>query len=173
MRYAKKYPINWLDNTGLMLIIFITGYALLYVYSVCAVLYPEWAGWRWISIFVIDEGGILFMVTGLAFFFFFKSIDIGTVKWVNVFAASTLAVLLIHDGHFFRNWTWTLLKTTEWYYSKYYFFGVIACEILIYLICTAIDYARKYALEKPLFRIEAMKTFCEKWDAFIADKQEI
>lgn len=172
MRYAKKYPLKWQDNAALMLIVFAVGYGLLYVYYVCTVQYPEWTGWKWLTILVIDEGGILFMITGLAFFFFFKSIRMSQIKWINTLAASSFAVILIHDGHFFRGWTWSLLKTTEWYYSDFYFVRIILCEILIYLVCTVIDYVRKYALEKPIFKIKAIKTFCGKCDALIADNQE-
>lgn len=113
---------------------------------------------------VADEGGLLYMICGLSLFFFFKSIRIKPNKAINILGSTTLAVLLIHDGHFFRGMTWTLLKTSEWYYSEYFILRAVACAVGIYLFCSAIDLLRRNLIEKPLFRSAWIKQLCASFD---------
>lgn len=170
MLYMKRFPYKWLDNTALMLLVSILGWGVIFTYYVLTVLYPEWNGWKYFFVFIADEGGVLFLITGIAIFFLFKSVKIRYRKWINVLGGTTLAVILIHDGHFFRGWTWSLLRTSEWYYSSFFFWRVILCEVVIYLTCSLIDFARKSVFEKTLFLAKWMRTLCEEWDKFIADK---
>lgn len=170
MLYIRRNPVKWLENTALMLVVFISGWLLIFGYFTGTVLYPEWGGWKYLTPLFMDEGGLMNIITGFAMFFFFKSIKIKPCKWINMFGGVTLAVILIHDGHFFRDWTWVLLHTSEWYYSKYYFWRVLACSVVIYAICTVVELARKNILEKPLFKCNWMQTLCENLDFFLADQ---
>lgn len=172
MLYVKRYPLKCTENPLIMLSIFIIGWVFLYIYYYCSVSYPEWAGWKWFTIFVCDEGGILFLVTGLALFFFFNGIHIKSVKAINLLGSTTFAVILIHDGHFFRNWTWYLFKTNEWYYDRFFCVRIVVCAIVIYLICTAIDIIRKYCLEKPLFNVQWMRLICNKIDCIFIPEEK-
>lgn len=169
MLYVKRYPIKWLENTALMLIVFIAGWLLVFAYYAGTNILPEWASWKYLVPLVKDEGGLLFVVTGLSLFFAFNSIKLKPCKWINMLGGTTFAVLLIHDGHFFRGWTWNLLHTSDWYYSKYYLLWVILCEIVVYGICTMIEIVRRNIIEKPLFKCNWIKELCEKWDSLIAD----
>lgn len=169
IRYMKNYSTKILDNSVLMFFVFVFGYIILYSYYVFSIIHPKWEGWKWLSVFVVDEGGILFAITGLAFFFFFKNLKLPANDMINAIASSTFAVLLIHDGHFSRGWTWKLLRTTEWFYSQYYFLYVVLCEVMIYFICTVIDYVRKNTFEKLIFNTRAINLLCKKWDSYIAD----
>lgn len=167
MLYIKRYPIGFLGKPMLVFSIFLIGWGMIYGYYMGTVMYPELVIWRYVSIFVVDEGGILFLLTGLSFFFFFKEIHIAPNRFINFFGATTLAVLLIHDGHFSRGWTWKWLNTVEWFRSK--IFGFIICVVLIYLVCSIIDDIRKSLLEDILFETPRMKALCRKMDNWIND----
>lgn len=171
MLYIKHNPIRWLESSLFMGIVFVVGWLFLYLYYYMTVSYPDWTGWKWVTIFVIDEGGILFLLTGLSLFFFFKSIYIKPIKWVNMLASATFAVILIHDGHFFRGWTWTLLKTSEWYYSKYFGIRIIISAIIIYMLCTLMDLLRRNLFEKPLFKIKRVNILCNYVDKIFSSKE--
>lgn len=167
MLYVKRNPIKILGKWWLMLATFIVGWMLAFMYFVGTTVYPDLAIWQYIGILFVDEGGLVFLIAGLAFFFFFKNIKMKNSKVINHFGGTTFAVILIHDGHFFRNYTWQLLRTSEWFYSKIFGIRVILSAILIYVICSIIDDVRKILLEKPIFNTNSMKKFCSKFNHWI------
>ncbi len=164
LRYIKHYKNKIASFRMVYLSIFLVGYMCLLAVVYLSALYPNWDGWKWIAILTIDEGGILYLVTGLSLFLFFYSIQIKQSKTVNFFASTTLAIILIHDGHFFRQCTWELLKTSEWYYSKYYFLFLILSACSIYFVCTLIDVVRKNFIGKWLKQLPFYKKICTSWN---------
>ena len=166
MVYIRKHPAKQLDNTALMLIVFVLSWGVILLYNMCSIIWPQGipAFISYTISVVADEGGLLYMICGLSLFFFFKSIRIKPNKAINLLGSTTLAVLLIHDGHFFRGMTWTLLKTSEWYYSRYFILRTAACVAGIYLCCSAIELLRRNLIEKPLFRSAWIKQLCASFD---------
>lgn len=167
MLYFKRNPLKILSNTAAMLIVFLFSWGALFGISVAGLKFPELGVWKYISILNLDEGGVLNLLGGISFFFFFNSIRMPSVKFINYIGGTTFAVILIHDGHFFRNWTWSLVRSTEWFYSPVYFLLVPLCAVCIYAVCAVIDLLRKRFLERPLFRAKWMQALCQSIDRIV------
>ncbi len=87
-------------------------------------------------------------------FLFFKNLKIKNSKIINTVAASTFGVLLIHaNSDTMRRWLWVdTLDNVGMYNSPWLVPHAIGCVLLIYVVCTAIDYLRIRFIEKPFFR---------------------
>lgn len=164
MLYLKRNPVKILYNPAAMILIFIICWAAISGISIGTVLHPEWDMWKYITPLIMDEGGLLNLIGGLTFFFFFNSIKMPSVRFINYIGGTTFAVILIHDGHFFRAWTWHFAKSAEWLYSNKYILLVPLCAMCIYAVCAGIDLLRKAVLEKPLFNSKWMQVLCQSID---------
>ena len=164
--YIKTHPVKSLENPFLMLFVFIVNWGVIVVCNCQNQIWgenkPEFLNYT--IPLISGESGLLYIIGGLSLFFFFKSIKIKPNRVINLFASTTLAVLLIHDGHFFRKTTWSLLKTSEWYYSRHFLIRAGICVVGIYLFCSVIEFMRRKFIEKPFFRLGSIKKLCEKTD---------
>ncbi len=110
-------------------------------------LFPYW--------FVSDSNAILAVLIGLSSFMFIKDFQISYNKFINILGASTFGVLLIHaNSDAMRFWLWRdALNNIGWYNNTVLF--VIAHSVisvlLVYSVCTLIDWLRIRFLEKPFF----------------------
>lgn len=105
--------------------------------------------------FVSDSNAILAVLTAISSFMFFKDVKIPYSKFINTLGASTFGVLLIHaNSDAMRTWLWKdLLNNVGWFDSS---LGMIVLHsivsiLLIYAICTLIDWLRIQLLEKRFF----------------------
>lgn len=105
--------------------------------------------------FVSDSNAILAVLTAISSFMFFKDVKIHISKFINTLGASTFGVLLIHaNSDAMRTWLWKdLLNNVGWFDSR---LGTIVIHsivsvLLIYAICTLIDWLRIQLLEKRFF----------------------
>ena len=86
---------------------------------------------------------------------FFKDTSISYNKFINTLGASTFGVLLIHaNSDAMRTWLWCdTLNNVGWYINPP--IVVVAHSIisvmLIYTLCTVIDWLRIKLLERPFF----------------------
>jgi peptidoglycan/LPS O-acetylase OafA/YrhL len=95
-------------------------------------------------------------VAALGVFLFFRTLDIGHSRVINVVASASFGVYLLHNCWGYTT-TWifqSLFHVGEysgqgWKLVAYCLFTVVS----IYIVCTAIDLVRLYALERPFFRL--------------------
>ncbi len=167
--YLKRYPIKLFENVWACAALFILIYAAIYGYFVGATVFPDFFLWKYVAPHLSDEGGLLNMAAGMLLFFIFKNIKIKPNRVINLFGGATLAVILIHDGHFSRGWTWHFLHTSEWYYNDFYVLLLNLSGILIYCVCVGIELFRRYMIEEPMFSAAFMKKFCGRIDNWIKD----
>lgn len=105
--------------------------------------------------FVSDSNAILAVLVGISSFMFVKDIQIPYSKFINTLGASTFGVLLIHaNSDAMRTWLWRdTLNNIGWFNND--LLVVIAHSIIsvliIYTVCTLIDWFRIKFLEKPFF----------------------
>ena len=105
--------------------------------------------------FVSDSNAILSVLVGIGSFMFFKDVYIPYNKFINTLGATTFGVLLIHDNSdVMRHWLWSdILWNVGWFANSTII--VIAHNIisvmLVYTLCTAIDWLRIMFLEQPFF----------------------
>lgn len=120
--------------------------------------------------FVADCNKVLALLTGFSAFMFFKNLKFKS-KFINTVAASCFGVLLIHaNSDTMRRWLWQdVCKVSQAYGASYMILHAIICVIVIYVLCTVIDYLRIRFIEKPL-----MNKFNDKFtkiDDYISGKK--
>lgn len=105
--------------------------------------------------FVADSNKILAVVTSVCLFVFFKNLKLKYNPVINTVAASTFGVLLIHaNSDTMRQWLWKdTLDNVGAFHSSTFIIHAVVSVLAIYIICTLIDIARIYLLEKPLFKV--------------------
>lgn len=103
--------------------------------------------------FVTDSNTFLAVVTALSAFMYFKNLKIKNSKFINTVAASAFGVLLIHaNSDTMRRWLWQdVLHNVEVYDTAYLVPHALLSVLVIYVICTIIDYLRIRFIEKPFF----------------------
>lgn len=102
---------------------------------------------------VSDSNKPLAIITAVFAFMFFKKLNISYHKSINTIAASTFGVLCIHaNSDTMRQWLWwSLLKNVE-NYSGNIFLHAILSILLVYTICTILDFMRIRYIEQPFFK---------------------
>lgn len=105
--------------------------------------------------FVADSNKVLAVITSVSLFVFFKNHKINYNPVINTIAASTFGVFLIHTrGDRMRQWLWKdTLKNVGAFHTDTFIIHAVVSVLAIYIICTLIDIARIYLLEKPLFKV--------------------
>lgn len=103
--------------------------------------------------FVADSNHIMALVTALCSFMFFKDLNIGYSKVINLIGASTFGVLLIHaNSNTMRQWLWQdLLDNAGQYGTSVLYAHAILSVIAIFVVCILVDMLRMRFVEKPLF----------------------
>ena len=152
--YFKLYPPRWSLSkkyTGLVLI------ALIFLSFVGVLMGGElflYSGKRSLFyFFVADANKPLAIATATAAFLFFNNLKIGYNKIINTIAASAFGVLLIHaNSDAMRQWLWHDVLDNVGHYSGNICLHAVFSVVVIYVVCTLVDFARIQLLEKPFFK---------------------
>ena len=177
--YIRLYPKTLYENNKLwttMTIVFI-------VFEILSVVGCAWLGnilnKKAAYLFVADSNTFLAVGTGICSFLMFKNLKMKNNKFINTVSASTFGVLLIHANcEAMRRWLWQdVLHNVEMYNSNYVVLHIIVSVLVVYAVCTAIDWLRIQFIEKPFFRkteklgekiVEIYRkkedAFCEKYN---------
>jgi len=85
-----------------------------------------------------------FTVLGtLCLFLGFRKLNIKNNNFINLRAAATFGVYLIHEHLFVKNFLWrTVFKNASWQDSRYLIPYSIAAVIIVYVVCTVIEIVR-------------------------------
>lgn len=107
----------------------------------------DWYFW------VADSNKILALATSVSAFLFFKNLNLRYNAVINKIAASAFGVLLIHaNSDAMRQWLWIdTLKNASMLHNDYFVVHAIVSVVVVYIICTLIDFVRIRFLEKPFF----------------------
>lgn len=105
---------------------------------------------------VSDSNRIFAVTTGISLFMAFKHLKLRRIKIINLVARSAFGVLLIHaNSDTMRRWLWVdICGNAENYMlnSTPPILHLLICVLIIYAVCTLIDYLRITLVEVPLFR---------------------
>lgn len=158
--YTRIYEAEWMKSrkaTGL----FCAGSIVLSGLSiVCVRLAAEKLGMGLpYYYFVSDSNKLLAIATALRLFLFFRNIRLGANRAINVLAASTFGVLLIHaSSDTMRKWLWQdVLKNTEAFAGSGFALHAVCSTVAVYIACAAIDMARKAVVHAGKNAICAMR----------------
>ncbi len=106
--------------------------------------------------FVSDSNKLLALITSVTLFLYFKNLNLGYNKLINIAAASTFGVLMIHaNSDSMRRWLWTDVLYNVGAYNSvilYFVCHAIISVLSVYIICTLLDMLRIKFIEEPLFR---------------------
>ena len=104
---------------------------------------------------VMDCNTLISLLVSVSCFMLFKNYNMKYSKVINTFATSTYGVLLIHaNSSTMRRWLWQdLLHNVEVYDTKYLVIHAVLSVVIIYVVCTCIDYLRIRFIEKPFFEL--------------------
>lgn len=150
--YLRLYPFRKQKNEkywSLLLIILI----ILDVASVlCAFYMSIKHNTRIAYYFVSDSNTLLALLTGIAGFMTFKSLEIPYSKTINWIASSTFGVLCIHaQSDTMRQWLWVdLLDNVSAYQLPWMALHAIGSVVCIFVVCVVIDKLRIKFVEEPL-----------------------
>ncbi len=132
--------------------------------------------------FLSNSDKPLALLCGVAFFLFFKNLDIGSNRVINTISQTTFGVLLIHANSDAMRWfLWrTVLDVPGMYFAP--FWQLVAHAVLsvavIFAVCSAIDLLRIRFVERPALawisrhaeQIEGTAHSLVGWAAGVADK---
>lgn len=152
--YISLYPKKIFNNTIFWCIAFLSSFVLSAI-SIVALNYLD-AKYNFLTAYFLmaDSNKIMAFVTGFCGFMFFKNANIRSSKIINTIAASSFGVLLIHsNSQEMRKWLWMdTLKIAEAYNSNFLIVYAVLSVIVIYIVCTLLDYLRIQLIEKPFFK---------------------
>lgn len=161
----KRWPVRFFQDRVVCLLTFASVWLL-----ISEIIYLQNMGMSreildFIAAITQNESSILYILAGYSLFFLFLGCPIKHNKVINMIAATTFGVLLIHDHNYFRTIVWdSIVKCTQWYYSPYFVFYVALSVLIIFVVCGLIDFLRKKFIEEPLFRRKELYSFGQKLD---------
>lgn len=143
--YLRLYPKRWFNNRKLWGVLSVASLIVSWL-SVIVFAYLgiklEKPGIEYFE--VADSNKLLAVVTAVSLFMFFKNLKIKNSKFINTIAASTFGVFLIHtNSDTMRKFLWEdFFKNTSFYNSPYLIVHAIGTVIIVYSVCTLIDWLR-------------------------------
>ena len=95
-------------------------------------------------------------ILALCLFTTFEKLNIGQVKFINKIASTTFGVYLIHDSMIGRQVFWySIFKVDSFQYNQMLFpLYAIITIVLVFSICSLIDYCRIRFVEPSITRCE-------------------
>lgn len=100
----------------------------------------------------VSPSGICAVLTSVSSFMFFKDLKIKNNKFINMIAASTFGVLLIHDNcAIMRQWLWQELVDVKAIYSLTILSAILqmlSVVLAVFIICILLDMLRKRTIER-------------------------
>lgn len=110
------------------------------------------------SQFVSDYKTLPNLLIACSVFYFFIKTNIGSIKWINIFASSALTVYIIHQTPAFYPYLWTnIIKCPSWDYSNQLEVHIVITIILIYVLLSLIGILYNIIIE-PLWESTKLYT---------------
>lgn len=116
-----------------------------------------------------DYNQLPVVLIAVSLFLFFKNIEIKNNKYINMIAATTFGIYLIHDNNFIRSFLWIdLFKNNEVATKNYFIIYSIVIIIFVLIVCFLIELIRNRMIEKKTLKIMAvMGKYIEKQSFYI------
>jgi hypothetical protein len=150
--YIRLYPNKIFDNKK----VWIIASAFSIFTAMASVLVMHRIFNKYDYFFVSDSNKIFAVAVAVSTFLLFKNINISYSKIINIIGGTTFGVLLIHaNSEAMRQWLWKDVVDCVGHYSlplpKLILFS-IASVLIIFFVCSAIDFLRQLLIEGPFFR---------------------
>ena len=121
---------------------------------------------QYIAYYRTALGALPGLLAALALFHFFKNLDLGSNRFINGLAGTTLGVYILHQVPAFRNFLWNGLLQAQAHHGSvvYTLFAIFA----VFFGCAAVDAVRTRLVMRPLENTKLFTALCEKGDALAA-----
>lgn len=173
--YLRRYPDNRLSrllhHRAVALIIGI-GLPLL---NTVARAWLEWQGqtdgkaFQYVAYYRTGLGALPNLLAALALFSLFQTLELGSRRWMNDLAGTTLGVYILHQVPAFRDFLWNgIFQAQAHRGSVPYTLWVI---VATFAGCALIDTVRTKLVMRPLYASRPFCILCEKGDALAAKIQ--
>ncbi|MGU8573767.1 acyltransferase family protein [Clostridium perfringens] len=148
--YPNKYILNCKFNICLS--------TLMYFMAIISVVIFNLIG---VKLALVGENATYFMsgnkipiaLCSISLFLAFKNLNIQSNNFINTIAATTFGIYLIHDNIYVIPFLWeNILKNSNYLYSKYLILHAIISILLVFIICSTIDYLRMKFIETPILK---------------------
>ena len=160
LHYEKKHEKNLYLNIAISMYIII--FALSEIILIIAKYIPRLLD---NSMYFSEINKVPAVICSVCLFLYFKELKLESNKYINEIASSTFAIYLLHDNYLFKDYLWAVvLKTSNYYNSKFMIIHYIITIILIFIVGVMIEKIRKVLMEKPIEKIiEKIKKVINKF----------
>lgn len=146
--YMRLYPLNPKKEKILGILLILGGTIASLAFMAIGKLLP------FLNINHLGNTSIFVILVAVGLFVLFKNLNIGTSNVVNNIAKCTFGVYLIHDNNYVRVWLWNDVFPNNSYAGSYkLILHLIISVVIVYIVCTVIDYIRIVLVEKPVFTL--------------------
>lgn len=150
--YLRLYPDNRMQRKGLSLTLVLSSFAVLYGLTVVLGYLerytPEVFG---ASLRFYNRDSLLIFGAALGLFNLAVSTAPFTSKFISTVSSCTFGVYLIHDNPVVRDLLWKHWLNWEHYFTSGSFIPrLILSVLLVYSVCTALEYLRQKTAAKPM-----------------------
>lgn len=158
--YIRKYSIGFLEKKNIAFSFF----AVFYISAVILQMIITKYSWgKYLN--VKDSYSVFMFFASIGLFFYFKNINIGSIKLINTLAAGAFGVYLIHDNDYMEEILWKdMLNVIDFYSSAWFPVYALLTIISIYLVCCFIDFIRAHTVEKLVLKSKTLDKICCKFD---------
>lgn len=149
--YLKKYPKNILSNNKKLnkRVLLLTSFLLVLSVIFFDIMGSQYSVFNNHTTYFFQRNSILAILFSISLFNIFINKKEFNNKLINIVSSCTLGVYLIHDNNLVRNVLWTnILKVYKYVNSNYLIIHMILSVIIIFIVCTIIEYIRKNTVEK-------------------------
>lgn len=173
--YLRRYPDNRLSrllrHTSVALLLGI-GLPLL---NTAARAWLEWQGatdgkaFQYVAYYRTGLGALPNLLAALALFSLFRSLPLGSHRWLNALAGTTLGVYILHQVPAFRDFLWNgVFRAQDHHGSVGYTLWVV---VATFAGGAVIDLLRTRLLLRPLQNSRLFARLCQRGDALAAKIQ--
>lgn len=146
--YLRLYPLSSSKERKL-------GFALIFGGAILSLLFMILG--KFLSFLDINHLGkysLFVIMVAVGLFLVFKNFNFGQNKFINSVAMCTFGVYLIHDNNYIRGWLWhDVFSNAEVINSKIFVLYFAFAVLVVYIVCTIIEYFRIVIIERPLFKM--------------------
>lgn len=159
--YIKEY-FEQKEVDGKLLFLFIFGNFLLVLLSIAIL--DVLSGFNEVfnhPLYFIASSSPLIIMMSIGVFIWFKQMNIGNVKIINVVSSTMFGVYLIHDNEFVRPFLWhSIFRNRDYLNSDIYLHSIVAiCSVFV--VCIIIELVKNKALD--LIHIGVIQEKISNW----------
>ena len=147
--YLRLYPIAWLQSVKNCSLLAAMSLSLCLASILFFTYFCHSFG---IYYLVADSNRILAILSAVALFSLFRSVNLGQIRWINYMASPIFGIFLIHTDRNVRPWLWeNVFSVKEWFSNDWLWLHAVSAVIIVYIVCFVLDIIRQIIIEKPLF----------------------